>query len=262
MLKNNEIYMMDCIEAMKLIENETIDLIICDLPYGTTASSWDLIINFKDLWEQYERIIKPEGAIILTASGTFTNKVINSNEKLYKYKWIWEKTKPTNFVNAKNRPLSCFEEILVFSKGNTANGSKIKMNYYPQGLIPLNKKIKLGSSKFGTIAGKRPSHKEEIVREFTNYPRDILKFASETKTIHPSQKPLELFEYLIKTYTKEGDIVLDNCAGSFTTAVAADNTNRNWICIEKESEYCQLGLKRINDNRMKINLHPISITTF
>jgi site-specific DNA-methyltransferase (adenine-specific) len=245
MLKINEIYMMDCIEGMKLIDDAIIDLILCDLPYGTTASSWDSIINFKELWKQYERIIKPEGAIVLTASGTFTNKVINSNEKLYKYKWIWEKSKPTNFVNAKNRPLSSFEEVLVFSKGNTANGSKIKMNYNPQGLVPLNKTIKLGESKFGTIAGKRPSHKEEIVREFTNYPRDILKFASEGKPIHPSQKPLELFEYLIKTYTKESDLVLDNCLGSGTTCIAALNTNRNYLGFETEEKYFKVIEERI-----------------
>ena len=129
MLDLNKIYNMDCLEGMKDIPDKSIDMILCDLPYGTTASKWDKFIPVNLLWEQYERVIKPDGAIILTASGQFTHKLIQSNLKLYKYKWIWVKSKKGNFVNAKNRPMTNFEEVLVFSKGNTANGSKIKMKY-------------------------------------------------------------------------------------------------------------------------------------
>lgn len=137
MIELNKIYNEDCLEGMKRIHDGSIDMILCDLPYETTNNSWDAIIAFDKLWEQYERVIKDKGAIILTANGSFTNKVINSNPDLYKYKWIWIKNKITNFVNAKNRPMTAFEEVLVFSKGVTANASDRRMNYYPQGLIPF-----------------------------------------------------------------------------------------------------------------------------
>jgi site-specific DNA-methyltransferase (adenine-specific) len=247
MLELNQIYNMDCLEGMKRIDDKSVDMILCDLPYGTTASSWDKIINSVELWNQYERIIKDNGAIVLFASGQFTQKLINSNEKLYKYKWIWLKTKRGNFVNAKNRPMTSYEEVLVFSKGNTANGSKIKMKYNPQGLIPIYKENKFCESRFGTMAGKRPSHKEVTIQEFTNYPCDTLNFDSVGKPLHPTQKPVDLLEYLIKTYTNESEIVLDNCIGSGSTAVACINTNRQYIGFELSKEYCDLATKRILD---------------
>lgn len=254
-LELNRVYQMDCLEGMKLIPDKSINSIICDLPYGTTASSWDKIIDFEQLWNEYERIIVDEGAIILTASGSFTHKTIQSNEKLYKYKWIWVKNKKGNFVNAKNRPMTSFEEVLVFSKGNTANGSKLKMNYYPQGLTKINKKQKAGKNRFGTMAGKRPSHKEEFITEYTGYPSDVLYFDKDSENLHPTQKPVALFEYLIKTYTQEGDVVLDNCMGSGTTAVACELTNRKWIGFEIESKYIEVINKRLDqiqlDNDLK-----------
>lgn len=241
----NNIYNMDCIEGMRHIPDGSVDMILCDLPYGTTASKWDSIIDFEKLWEQYERVIKDTGAIVLTASGSFTHKLINSNEKLYKYKWIWVKTKKGNFVNAKNRPMTSFEEVLVFSKGNTANGSNVKMEYNPQGLIPCHKVNVDNGSRFGSMAGKRPSHKKVTVQKFTNYPSDVLYFDSVGKPEHPTQKPVDLFEYLIKTYTQEGDIVLDSCIGSGTTAVACINTDRQYIGFELEEKYFNIAENRI-----------------
>ena len=236
----------DCLELMKGIPDGSIDMILCDLPYGTTASNWDKIIDFKMLWSQYERIIKDDGAIVLFGSGQFTYKLIESNVKLYKYKWIWFKSKRGNFVNAKNRPMTSYEEIMIFSKGNTANGSKIKMKYYPQGLIE-KKTIRHDKSgtKFGTVARKRPSHHETIISEYTNYPFDVLQFDSVPKPQHPTQKPVALLEYLVKTYTNEGEVVLDNCMGSGSTGVACINTCRKFIGMELDKQYFDIAVNRI-----------------
>lgn len=237
----------DCLELMKAIPDGSVDMILCDLPYGTTASSWDKIICFAELWRQYERVIKDDGAIVLFGSGQFTYKLIESNEKLYKYKWIWFKTKRGNFVNAKNRPMTAYEEIMVFSKGNTANGSKVKMRYYPQGLIPKRTIAHNKASKFGTMAGKRPSHKETTVREYTNYPFDVLQFDSVAKPQHPTQKPVALLEYLVKTYTNPGETVLDNCMGSGSTGVACVNTGRSFIGFELDEKYYEIAKQRIDE---------------
>lgn len=235
----------DCLELMKDIPDKSIDMILCDLPYGTTASVWDKVIDSKKMWEHYERIIKDNGAIVLFASGLFTNKLINSNDKIYRYKWIWFKTKRGNFVNAKNRPMTSYEEICIFSKGVTANGNNNKMKYYPQGLTPICKVNKDGGSRFGTMAGKRPSHKEITIQEWTNYPFDVLQFESVGKPIHPTQKPVALLEYLIKTYTNENELVLDNCMGSGTTGVACKNLDRNFIGIELDEKYFEIAKNRI-----------------
>jgi len=243
----NKILHGDCLELMKDIPDKSIDMILCDLPYGTTASSWDKIIDSTLLWKEYERIISDKGAILLFSSGQFTNKLINSNAKLYRYKWIWFKTKRGNFVNAKNRPMTSYEEVCVFSKGVTANGCANKMSYYPQGLKPIHKINKDNGSRFGTMAGKRPSHQEATIQEWTNYPFDLLQFDSVGKPVHPTEKPTDLLQYLIKTYTNEGDLVLDNCAGSGTTGVACKNLNRNFILMEQEQEYIDIINKRLSD---------------
>lgn len=250
----NKIYNEDCLEGMEKIPDKSINMILCDLPYGTTASKWDKNIDSEKLWEQYERIITDNGAIVLTASGQFTHKVIQSNLKLYKYKWIWVKGNKGNFVNAKNRPMTQFEEILVFSKGNTANGSKNKMLYNPQDLIEINQKVKNGESKFGTMAGKRPSHKKETIRQYTNYPTDVLlQFDKKPyPSLHATQKPVELFEYLIRTYSNEGDTVLDNCMGSGTTAIACINSNRNYIGYELDNDYYNKTLERIKIHKNEL----------
>lgn len=249
-----KLYHGDCLEIMKQIPDKSIDLIICDPPFGTIACEWDNIINFKQLWEQYERIIKDDRAIVLFGSGQFTYKLISSNEDLYRYKWIWYKTKRGNFVNAKNRPMTAYEEVMVFSKASTANGSKNKMLYNPQGLIPKTTVRHDAGSRFGTMAGKRPSHKETTVSEYTNYPCDVLEFASEGNPQHPTQKPVALIEYLIATYSNEGDTVLDNCMGSGTTGVAAVMAKRNFIGIELEDKYFNIAKSRIEDEQSKLTL--------
>ena len=241
----DKIYNEDCLEGMKQIPDASIDMILCDLPYGTTANRWDNVIPANALWNEYLRIIKPEAAIVLFSSGRFTQKLIESCEALYRYKWIWVKNKKTNFVNAKNRPLAAYEEICIFSKAVTANGKGQRMKYFPQGLKPYNKIEKRKTSKFGSIAGKRPCQKLSTFKAYTNYPCDVLKFDSPTKFSHPSEKPVPLIEYLIKTYTNEGELILDNCMGSGTTAVACINTNRHFLGFELEKEYFELACKRI-----------------
>lgn len=245
----NTVHEGDCLELMRDIPDGSVDMILCDLPYGTTSSKWDAVIPADRLWEEYSRVISETGAIVLTASGMFTHKLIQSNFTMYKYKWIWIKTKKGNFVNAKNRPMTSFEEVLVFSKGNTANGSLVKMNYNPQGLIPTHRVSRDNGSRFGSMAGKRPSHKRETIQKWTNYPHDVLNFDSEGKPEHPTQKPVALFEYLIRTYTQPGEVVLDNCIGSGTTAVAAINTGRNFIGIEQDAGYVEIARRRIDEAR-------------
>lgn len=178
-----------------------------------------------------------------------------SNIKLYKYNWVWKKTRPTGFSHSKNMPLKDYEDICVFSKGiiQHAHLTNNRMNYYPQGVKECNKKVKRTSKGFeGNM--ERKSQTNEYIAKLENFPRMVLEIPNEGRALHPTQKPVALFEYLIKTYTNEGETVLDNCAGSFTTAVACDNTNRNWICIEKEEEYCNIGLTRVNDNREWLSL--------
>jgi len=245
---NNKIIQGDCLEVMKEIPDKSIDMILCDLPYGTTACKWDTIIPFEPLWEQYKRIIKDNGAIVLTASQPFTSALVMSNPNMFRYEMIWEKSKVTGFLEAKNKPLVIHEVVLVFSKSKYSNGVKNKMNYFPQGLKSISKVLKPNLRGEKDKSGhnfQRPSTMNEYTQEKTNYPRSILKINSEARTTHPTQKPVALFEYLIKTYTNEGDLVLDNCAGSGTTGVACQNTNRNFILIEKEPEYIKIIEERL-----------------
>jgi site-specific DNA-methyltransferase (adenine-specific) len=245
----NKIIQGDCLEVMKEIPDKSIDMILCDLPYGTTACKWDTIIPFEPLWEQYKRIIKDNGAIVLTASQPFTSALVMSNPNMFRYEMIWEKSKVTGFLEAKNKPLVIHEVVLVFSKSKYSNGVKNKMNYFPQGLKSISKVLKPNLRGEKDKSGhnfQRPSTMNEYTQEKTNYPRSILKINSEARTTHPTQKPVALFEYLIKTYTNEGDLVLDNCAGSGTTGVACKNLNRNYILIEKEPEYIEIIKKRLS----------------
>ena len=232
---------------MRKIDDKSIDMILCDLPYGTTACKWDTVIPFEPLWEQYERIIKDNGAIVLTASQPFTTELIHSNIKLFKYEWIWEKSKTVGFLNAKNAPLKKHENVLIFSKGKTANCNKNNMKYYPQDLIEINKIKKSVKQSNDTVVGNRPSRNKEYIAKYTGYPTSILRFNNENKQLHPTQKPVSLFEYLIKTYTNENELILDNCIGSGTTAVACINTNRNYIGFELDSTYYGLANQRILD---------------
>ncbi len=234
-----EILLGDCLELMKYIPNGSIDMILCDLPYGTTQCKWDTIIPFDKLWAEYKRIIKPKCAIVLTASQPFTTKLINSNIDNFKYCWVWDKKIPSNFALAKRQPLKYHEDVCVFSFE--------PHNYYPIFRENVKKpfgKIVAGNSEHIKIAAKQE-------RGF-GYPKSILEFAkpnnlSKDGNLHSTQKPVELFEYLIKTYTNEGELVLDNTAGSGTTAIACLNTNRQFIVMEKEQKYYDIILKRVGD---------------
>jgi site-specific DNA-methyltransferase (adenine-specific) len=246
-LKNflNQVICGDCLEVMKDIPSESIDMILCDLPYGTTACKWDTIIPFEPLWEQYKRIIKDNGAIVLTASQPFTSALVMSNIKMFKYEWIWNKCNPTNFASANKQPLKYHENVLVFSnKQSVYNPQKYqgKINH------------KQGNSKknFAETRGNIKRTDDDL--SGIKFPKSIIEFSKHSSQcgLHPTQKPVALFEYLIKTYTNEGDLVLDNCAGSGTTGVACINLNRNYILIDIEPTYCDIAKQRIKNLPIKL----------
>lgn len=232
-----ELYKGDCLELMKDIPDKSIDMILCDLPYGTTWSKWDSIIDFKELWEEYNRICK--GAIVLFSSQPFTTKLINSNIKNFKYTWYWIKNIKGNYLNAKRQPLRQLEEINVFNKHN----------YYPQGIKKVNKISKRGSSAKTTMQ----NYSNEWVQENEGYPSNILYFDLDKEKFHPTQKPIDLLQYLIKTYTNENELVLDNCMGSGSTGVACLNMNRKFIGIELEDKYFDIAIERIENTYKELN---------
>ena len=233
----NQIILGDCLEKMKDIPDNSIDMILTDLPYGVTSrNKWDIIIPFDKLWEQWNRIKKETSPIILTSIQPFTSFTIMSNPDNFKYEWIWEKQKGTGFLNAKKQPLRNHESILVFYDKQCC--------YNPQFTKgrPYSCMSGAGSLNYG-------KQKQILtVNDGTRYPLTVQKFQYDGKKEHSTQKPIKLFEYLIKTYTNENDIVLDCCAGSGTTAIACINTKRNYICIEKESKYYEIIKKRINED--------------
>jgi len=239
----------DCLQLMKDIPSGSVDAIITDPPYGTTACKWDSVIDFELMWEQLNRIIKPNGAIVLFGSEPFSSALRMSNIKNYKYDWIWSKSKALGFTNAKNKPMNKHEIISVFSSGTVANKSFRRMPYYPQGLVPYGKTVSgIKACKADSLDGghkfARASHKQSFIQEFTNYPTQILEYSNASKPIHPTQKPVLLMEYLIKTYTKEGETVLDFTMGSGSTMVACQNTNRNGIGIEQDDKYFEIAKQR------------------
>ena len=240
----------DCLELMKEIPDGSIDMILADLPYQATVLEWDKIIPFEPLWEQYERIIKDNGAIVLTASQPFTTKLINSKIELYKYNWVWKKAKPTGFSHSKNMPLKDYEDIVVFSKGSIGHAHLIKnrMEYNPQGVYEVSRKIKRSTKGFsGTM--ERKSQSNEYTGKLSGFPKMVIEFSNVIQgTMHPTQKPVALFEYLIKTYTNEGETVLDNCMGSGSTGVACINTNRNFIGFELDEMYFNMAKERLKEH--------------
>jgi len=279
-LEINKIYNEDCMVGMERIKDKSIDMILCDLPYGTTQNKWDSILPLNDyieteikgkikqlkedeyllycyknnisldiakkewkskhkkgLWTHYNRIIKDNGAIVLTANQPFTAKLIASNPSMFKYAWCWEKSLKTNFLNAKKQPLRNHEDVLVFYKK--------QCTYNPQGLKKGS--ISGGNKVTGSYNAWKSNSKKQM---YTGYPSSVLKITNPNNgNIHPTQKPIELFEYLIKTYTNEGDIVLDNCIGSGTTAIACIKTKRNYIGWENDTKhgYYQKSIERINN---------------
>jgi site-specific DNA-methyltransferase (adenine-specific) len=245
MLQINKIYFEDCLEGMKKIDDKSVDMILCDLPYGTTACKWDIIILFDKLWNQYNRIIKNNGAICLFGSQPFTTDLINSNQKYFKYCWYWEKNQGTNFFHAKRMPIRKIEEIIVFYKKQCTYNIQ-----FSEGHIPTNsaKGCSNGEIYFGT---NKRNYKGGIT---TRFPDNILKFkcVNNYSKLHPNEKPVDLCEYLIKTYTNENELVLDNCIGSGTTAIACLNTDRNYIGFENNEKYFKIAEERIEKKKLEI----------
>ena len=239
-----ELYNGDCLEIMKNISDKSVDMILCDLPYGTTACKWDTIIPFDKLWKQYNRIIKDDAAIVLFGSEPFSTELRHSNLEMYKYDLIWDKKKSSSALNCNYQPLKTHEIISVFGKMATTYSKNGNMKYNPQGIIPREKVNKRNSNK-ADIFHSNPNI--PTIQKYTNYPKSILSFSRENKCVHPTQKPVDLLEYLIKTYTNEGEIVLDNCMGSGSTGVACVNTNRNFIGIELDRDYFNIAKERIEN---------------
>lgn len=246
-LHANSLVNADCLEAMKFIPDKSIDLILADLPYGTTACKWDVIIPFDLLWKQYERIIKDNGAIVLTADEPFTSMLNCSNLKLFRYKWIWDKIKPNGFLNSKKMPMKMTEDICVFYK---------KLPTYNPIITIGNIRKKKAYKRSDIFSGGEIKSVSTINNE--KFPINILRIsnANQINKIHPTQKPVTLMEYLIKTYTNEGETVLDNCFGSCTTGVACKNLNRNFIGIEKDEKYFEIGMNRVLNHQVE----PIKLT--
>ena len=230
-------------ELMQHIPDKSVDMILCDLPYGTTACEWDKVLPLDELWEQYKRILKEDGVVVLTASQPFTTDLINSNRDWFRYCWVWDKKKAGNIFLANTQPMKVHEDVIVFSRGT---------KYFPQ--KTQRREVKR-SKNYGTGATMGGNYqKEEKVYEYTDkFPETILEFsnASQKDKTHPTQKPVSLFRYLIKTYTNEGELVLDNCIGSGTTAVACKQANRKFIGIELSQEYVDIANKRLQQD----NLH-------
>jgi len=247
----NKIFNEDCLIGMQRIPDKSIDCIICDLPYGTTACKWDTVIPFEPLWAQYKRIIKDNGAIVLFGSQPFTSALIMSNPKWFKYEWIWGKSVGSNFAALKYQPMKEHENVLVFSKGTH--------NYYPikqerKGSGKERQKAGYSNSKATAktgqfIGGKMDATKRKNEYEELRFPSSIQYFNNREKArgLHPTQKPEKMIEYLIKTYSNQTEIILDNCIGSGTTAIAAINTNRKYIGFEMDKTYFDIACKRVEN---------------
>ena len=257
--ENISLFHGDCLHKMKNIPDDSVHLILCDLPYGTTKCKWDTIIDLPDLWKEYKRIlVKPTGVIVLFGQQPFTTKLISSNYEWFKYNFIWKKNKTTQFLLANYRPMKCTEDICVFSPGGAAAASRHKgnMTYNPQNLKPVSIKKKNSEKRIGKMLNQShhlgPNNKlisnQEYEQKFTNYPNELLEFDIEYDTIHETQKPVKLIEYLLNTFSNEQETVLDNTMGSGTTGIGCINTNRKFIGIEIEKKYFDLSVERIKDH--------------
>lgn len=247
MIEIDKIYCEDCLEGMKRIEDKSIDMILCDLPYGTTACKWDTIIPFEPLWAQYKRIIKDRGAIVLTASQPFTSALVMSNANMFKYEIIWQKEQAANFMFLKKQIGKSHENVIVFYKNQPT--------YNPQMIIGA-KPSKSGSKnniQSHKLSGGTPKRSGSTDR----FPISVLQFKRDKNKLHPTQKPVALFEYLVRTYTNEGELVLDNCIGSGTTAIAALNTGRHFIGFEKDQGYYEIACKRISEHTAQERIEEV-----
>jgi len=231
----------DCLEEMKRIRSGSVDMVLTDPPYGTTACKWDSVIPLQSLWKQLKRVVKKNAAIVMTSGQPFTTSLIHSNIKQFKYCWMWQKTRKTGFPNAKKQPLRNIEDVVVFYDKQTI--------YNPQGVVRVDEVVTRRKPKNDTVnAGENDgSLCKTYIKEFTGYPDQVLKIKSEGKTVHPTQKPVALMEYLIKTYTNEDDTILDFTMGSGTTGVACVNLKRKFIGIELDENYFQIAKERIQD---------------
>ncbi len=248
MLLENTIHLGDCLELMKEIPDASVDMILCDLPYGTTACKWDSVIPFKPLWEAYNRVIKDNGAIVLTASQPFSSAVVMSSLETYRHQWVWNKGVSASFALCNVAPMKIHEDVLVFSRK--------KVRYFPI-KTPKEKPlvVKHKQKQFETAPLQKRFEHPVVYTE--SYPTTLISISSrsEKRGLHPTQKPVALFEYLIKTYTNAGDLVLDNCAGSGTTAVACKQTGRRYLCIEKDRDYWLKACERVNQS---LGLGPVA----
>ena len=239
----------ECLKEMDgLIEQGVVvDCILTDPPYGTTACQWDSVIPFDKMWERLNRLIKPNGAIVLFGSEPFSSHLRISNLKMFKYDWIWMKSRPSGHLEAKNKPMKAHEIISIFSHGSSSNGCKNRIVYNPQNLKAVN--IKHKNSSTCNYTGFRKSREKGTIhiQKSTNYPQTVLSLRSVVKPVHPTQKPVALMEYLIKTYTNENETVLDFTMGSGTTGVACKNLNRDFIGIEMDDKYFEIASNRINN---------------
>lgn len=245
-MANYELHHGDCLELMANIPDGSVDMVLCDLPYGTTQNKWDSVIPLDAIWAHYRRVVKPDGAIVLTAQAPFDKVLGSSNLGQLKYEWIWEKPKATGHLNAKLQPMKAHENVLVFYERQPT--------YNPQKTSGRPYKGRGGASKLDNYGAF------EAVREGSpdgsRYPRSVIQFIHETKPVHPTQKPVALMEYLIRTYTNEGDLVLDNTMGSGTTGVACMNTKRNFVGIEMDSKYFEIAKQRISEAECRMRVIP------
>lgn len=234
----------ECLEELAKLDDDSIDLVLCDLPYGTTKCKWDSIIDLDQLWAELDRVVKPKRAIVLTAAQPFTSALIMSNPKRFKHEWIWNKVTARGHLVAKKRPMQQHESVVIFS----SDGGGVLYN--PQ-MVPLNKPTRAGVERKRTEimggVGETTNYTTNKVRTHT-YPKTIQTFSMDKRIGHPTQKPVALFEYMIKTYSNEGDVVLDMTAGSGTTAIAAMNTGREYICIEQDDDYFELMKSRVTSH--------------
>lgn len=242
----DRIYNTDCLQGMRDIPDQSIDAIICDLPYGTTRNAWDSVIPLQPLWKEYERIVKDRGAIVLFSQMPFSAILVASNPRLFKYEWIWQKENATGFLNCHFAPLKVHENILVFSKSASAfvRDKSNAMNYHPQ-----MRPGKAYSAKQGapTTSYDIAHMREPVMIHYKaeRYPLDVIKFNRDTNRLHPTQKPVDLVRYLIRTYTESGGVILDNCMGSGTTAIAAMHEHRHFIGFETDKKYYEIAQQRI-----------------
>lgn len=248
-LELNKVHQMDCIEGMKRIPEKSVDLILCDLPYGQTSNKWDTPINLDDLWAGYKRVLKDNGVVLLTAKGQFMIDLILSNREWFRYEWIWDKNKGANFAHVRYRPLNTHEYVLVFSPKGRPTYNPQMTDGKPYTQKRLQQSVKGIADNMGrhttTSNGKR-------------YPKSILRVEgmAQRHIVHPTQKPIALFEYLVETYSNPGEVVLDTCMGSGTTAVACENTERNWIGFELEADYIEMTEKRLVEIRNEKKTTP------